>query len=231
MLSLPLVQRPEDREVPLYTGNVAEDLQRVSRDRLAERITGGLSQTSKMPCPSWGISAARCRIGSALAQQEGTTCHQCYATRGRYRFGNVQDRLEGRYEGLFHQLWTPSMVFLIHYFCNRYFRWMDSGDVQGEHHFHNIVTVAAHTPEVRHWLPTREIETVRAVLRRVALPWNLLVRVSAHQVDGRPPRGFPHTSTVVTEGATCPAPKQRGACGECRACWEPSVPNVAYRLH
>jgi len=42
---------------------------------------------------------------------------------------------------------------------------------------------------------------------------------------------WPNTSTVVTEGATCPAPKQGNACGDCRACWDPKVKNVAYGKH
>lgn len=105
------------------------DLRAVSRGRLAERITGGLSLTTKMPCPSWGISATRCRIGQALARREGTVCSGCYALRGRYRFAAVQARLEARYRGLFHPLWTPAMVFLVRYFCDRYFRLFDSGDL------------------------------------------------------------------------------------------------------
>jgi len=40
-----------------------------------------------------------------------------------------------------------------------------------------------------------------------------------------------NTSTVVNEGATCPAPKQDNACGDCRACWDPLVKNIAYGEH
>ncbi|MGL4552905.1 MAG: GP88 family protein, partial [Gemmataceae bacterium] len=103
----------------------------MARNRLADRVTGGLSAPGKMPCLSWGISAARCRVGSVLAAQPGTTCEACYARKGTYRLGNVQRKLEERYEGVFHPLWTPSMVFLVRYFCDRYFRWFDSGDLQG----------------------------------------------------------------------------------------------------
>jgi hypothetical protein len=186
-----------------------------------------------MPCPSWGISATRCRIGQALARQEDTVCSGCYALRGRYRFSAVQDKLEGRYQGLFHPLWTPAMVFLVRYYCDRYFRLFDSGDLQGVNHLRNIVTLARHVPDVRMWLPTREYEVVRACAADI--PDNLIVRVSAHQVDGQPPSWWPTTSTVTSVqeagDGICPARDQDNQCGECRACWDDDVANVAYRLH
>src|SRR2546430_2351554 len=129
---------------------MAADLRVVSRNRLAETITGGLSVTSKMPCPSWGISAARCRIGSVLAQKVNTVCSACYAMRGTYQFPNVQKKLEERYQGLFHPLWVPAMVFLIRYFCDRYMRWFDSGDLPGVNCLRNVLTVCAHTRDVLH---------------------------------------------------------------------------------
>src|SRR5215213_6052048 len=115
---------------------MAEDLRTVGRNGRADEITGGLSVTEKMPCPSWGLPATRCKLGELLAHKEGSVCHpkSCYAKRGRYRFSAVQRKLEQRYQGLQHELWTPSMVFLIRWYCDRYFRWMDSGDVQGENH-------------------------------------------------------------------------------------------------
>src|SRR4051794_4047939 len=162
MLSLPMLPAQDDIEIPLYRGSIEEDLLVVSRDRLAERITGGLSWPSKMPCPAWGIPATRCRVGSLLAKQEGTVCHSCYALRNRYTFPAVQAKLEERYRGLASPLWTPSMVFLIRWYAGRYFRWLDSGDIQGESHLQNILTICRHTQDVLHWLPTRDHEVVRA---------------------------------------------------------------------
>lgn len=125
------------------------------------------------------------------------------------------------------------MVFLVNYFCERYFRWFDSGDLQGESHLRNIITVAQHTPEIRHWLPTREYETVGAC--EDELPDNLVVRVSAHRIDAAPPRGFRNTSTVIAtkerHGHTCPSPEQKNTCGDCRACWDPETKNVEYWQH
>jgi hypothetical protein len=40
------------------------------------------------------------------------------------------------------------------------------------------------------------------------------------------------SSTVVSgSGRTCPAPDQDNECKDCRACWDPSVKNVAYGKH
>lgn len=217
-------------DIPLYAGDMEADLAVVSRDRQAEKITGGLSFTSKMPCPSWGISATRCRVGGVLSKINGTTCHDCYALKGHYTFPNVTRAQERRYNGLFDPLWTPAMVFLIRWYCDRYFRFFDSGDIQGDNHLRNIVRVAAETPQIAHWLPTREIDTVRRVLRDTFCPENLVIRASATRIDGKAPR-WPRTSTVVTEGATCPAAHQGNSCGDCRACWDASVKNVSYPKH
>ena len=137
-ISLPVLSDPE---VPLYTGHLTGQLDRhlreVARNRLAETITGGLSKPGKMPCPAWGLPASRCRVGSSLEGTEGTVCHPdvCYAKKRNYLRQNVRDKLEERYQGLFHErdgvpLWTPSMIFLIDYFCDEYFRFFCSGDIQ-----------------------------------------------------------------------------------------------------
>ena len=183
-----------------------------------------------MPCPAWGISAARCQLGKLLAQNENTVCGSCYALKGRYRFGKVKDKLEERYEGLLNPLWTPAMVYLIRWYCDEYFRWFDSGDLQGENHLRNIVTVAEAVPDVKMWLPTREADLVRTVGQ---FPVNLTVRVSGNKIDGRPP-DFPNTSTVsrnLSGEHLCPARTQGNSCGGCRACWDQEVENVVYELH
>jgi hypothetical protein len=242
---LPLVTDPP--EVPLYaghlTGRLEEHLRLVSRNRLAETVTGGLSRPGKMPCPSIGLPAKHCRVGSELAKVEGSVCHPsvCYAKQRNYKRQGVQDKLDERYEGLFHELWTPSMIFLINYHCDRYFRWFDSGDIASASHLKNMLTVARFTPDVLHWCPSREITTIRDVTRELlqaglAWPENFRVRVSSPMVDGAPLPGFTYTSTVVSNAAdaTCIAQRQKNKCdGEvdnCRACWEKEG-NVSYPLH
>ncbi len=173
----------------------------------------------------------RCRVGSVLAQTANTVCSGCYARKGRFKFSNVQARLEQAYQGLFSILWTPALIHQIRWYADRYFRLFHSGDLQGVPHLKNLCTVARNVPDVQFWLPTREYEVVVAC--KSDIPENLVVRMSAQKMDGTPPRWWKTTSTVVSdpEVATCPAPEQGGNCGECRECWKESVRNVAYLKH
>ena len=198
----------------------------------AWEIVGGLSEPSKMPAYSYGLPAKECRVGSKLVGVPGSVCHGCYALKGNYRFNNVQRAQYRRLESLTHPRWTEAMIHLMHAIDMRHFRWHDSGDIQSPTHLANIVAVAPASPQVRFWLPTREKVFVSSHLKRHgAFPENLVVRLSATMVDGPPPAGFAHTSTVVTSGASCPAPLQNNACGTCRACWDPEVQNVSYKKH
>ena len=206
----------------------------------AKRIVGGLSRTSKMPCDSWGIPAQSCRVGGRLARIEGTVCHGCYALRGAYAWRTTQQAYARRLACAGHPEWVEAMQVLVSWQARRsgesFFRWFDSGDLQSGAMLERIVAVAAGTPEVQHWLPTREYALIRDYVRRAEFPANLTVRVSAHHVDGSPPRvgGLP-TSTVHTaeaRGYVCPAYEVKPAsCGSCRACWDPDVENVSYSRH
>ena len=95
-------------------------------------------------------------------------------------------------------------------------------------HLTKIFAVCNLTPETKHWMPTREA-WVKHFLPLA--PANLTIRFSAPMVDQAAPASWPTTSTVVTSGATCPAPTQDNECKDCRACWDPAVKNVAYGQH
>jgi len=130
------------------------------------------------------------------------------------------------------------MVFLINWYASKtaHFRWHDSGDIQSVKHLTKIVEVCKLTPNVKHWLPTREAKVIKEYLKDYGkFPSNLIVRVSATMVDGAPHKFHEHTSTVVTEKTsksyTCPAPTQGNECKDCRACWDKRVSNVAYLEH
>lgn len=197
----------------------------------AEAIAGTLSKPSKMPCPSYNLPATKCKQGGALRPIPGSVCESCYAMKGRYAFPNVQNAMATRLSGLAHPLWRDAMRTLIGKSRNPYFRWHDSGDLQSLQHLIDIVWLAEAMPEKRFWLPTKEVGLVRKYTAAFgSFPSNLTVRVSGAMVDGPPP-DFPNTSTVVTTGETCLAPAQNNQCGTCRACWDPSVKNVAYRKH
>jgi hypothetical protein len=212
----------------------------------AKRHTGGgLQVVSKMPGYCYAIPARNCKVGAKLRKISGSTCASCYAFEGFYKvYANSIDRAQAaRLASLRDALWVESMAFLINHYCRdgeskalrgTFFRWHHSGDIQSIDHLRDIVAVVASTPNVTHWLPTREYAIVakyRAIYGE--FPTNLTVRLSAHMVDGAAPSGFGlPTSTVTTHhDATCPAPTQGNACGDCRACWNPDVADVSYGLH
>ena len=195
----------------------------------AKEITGGLTHTSKMPGPSYNTPASRCITGAKLRKVPGSVCSSCYALKGNYkRFPKVEEALEKRFKSLKRQAWVPAMVALIT--GHKYFRWHDSGDLQGPQHLKNIFEVCKATPGTQHWLPTREAGLMKFIDPDV-IPKNLIIRISATKVDGLAPRWWPWTSTVSTEMKTCPAPDQGGKCRDCRSCWSRDIQNVTYAKH
>ena len=194
----------------------------------ALKLVGGLSKPSKMPGWAYGLPAKECKTGSKLVKVEGSTCHGCYALKGCYVFKVVQEAQYRRLASVKHELWTAAMALLINSKKSKYFRWHDSGDVQDEAHLLKIFAVCKLTPSVKHWMPTREAWVKRFLPLK---PHNLIVRFSAPMVDQEAPESWPHTSTVVKAGATCPAAQQDNECKDCRACWDPTVKNVAYGQH
>jgi len=202
--------------------------------REASAITGGLSNPGKMPGTAYNTSAQDCRVGTRLRDVKGSVCDGCYAMKGRYLFPTVQAALQRRLDALDHPQWVDAMVLLISRQTVPWFRWHDSGDLQSIKHLQRIVEVINRTPDIAHWLPTREYKLVTDYRRAGGvIPANVVIRLSAHMVDGPPPEayGLP-TSTVVTDGShTCPASTQGNNCGDCRDCWNPLVKNVSYPKH
>jgi len=196
----------------------------------AWKLVGGLSRPSKMPGWSYGLPAAECKTGQLLVDVVGSTCEGCYATKGCYVFPVVQAAQYRRLESIVKPEWVDAMALLINSKKPDVFRWHDSGDVQDEAHLYKIFEVCELSPEKRHWLPTREAWTNKYLDQA---PGNLTIRFSMPMVDQEPAGSWLNTSTVVTTagGRTCPAPDQGNVCGDCRACWDPSVKNVAYGKH
>jgi len=196
----------------------------------AWKLVGGLSRPSKMPGWSYGLPAAECKTGQLLVDVVGSTCEGCYATKGCYVFPVVQAAQYRRLESIAKPEWVDAMALLINSKRPDVFRWHDSGDVQDEAHLYKIFEVCELSPEKRHWLPTREAWTNKYLDQA---PSNLTIRFSMPMVDQEPAGSWLNTSTVVTTagGRTCPAPDQGNVCGDCRACWDPSVKNVAYGKH
>ena len=205
-------------------------------------VVGGLSNPSKMPGSAWGISPRRCHIGMQMRHVEGSVCSICYALKGNYIFPSVHVAHERRYQRLIEALSSDIQrgqyidAFRVLLSNDRWFRFFDAGDIQGTEHLHLITDICHATPEVRHWMPTREIKYVKTVFQSVDVPANLTPRLSSAMIEGDPPQiivpgfdGVLPTSGVTKNGFTCPAPQQGGECGMCRACWDPDIPHVTYK--
>jgi hypothetical protein len=205
-----------------------------------EAKIGTLSNPDKMPAYSWGISAKRCITGTKLANQDGTVCSKCYANKGCYVFQVVQDAQEFRYHAIEKIEWVDYMTELLtrkykNLDKSRLFhRWFDSGDLQSLSHLMKIIEVCEHTPHIKHWLATREASIVSQI-KESDVPKNLIIRVSATKVDGKPPKFWKWTSSVHKDrkaiGHACPSQYQDNKCGSCRKCWDRRTKNVSYEEH
>jgi len=211
----------------------------------AHAIAGSIGYPSKMPGTSYGISAKACITGAKLNLVKGSTCHGCYALKANYLYKSVQQAHEKRIAGITNDKWVVAMVTLLKAAhkprtvglkLSPHHRWHDSGDLQSEEHLQKICDVASATPELAHWLPTREAGILHRFIKAGGqVPSNLTIRVSATMIDGSPTKAWGTTSTVHHEqearGQICPAPKQENKCGDCRACWSRDVANVSYHKH
>ena len=201
----------------------------MNKDEL-KQITGGLSKPSKMPGFSYNLPATKCITGAKLVKIPGSVCSGCYALKGRYRFPNVKDAMQRRLDSINHPLWIKAMAASILETKTGFFRWHDSGDLQSLEHLKKIFEVCNLTPGIQHWLPTREASIINCI-QADEVPKNSIIRLSAHKVDGKAATFWPWTSTVVTSEKTCPAAEQENKCKDCRACWDRTIPNVAYGKH
>lgn len=202
-----------------------------------------LSFTTKMPCPSFALPAGLdCNTGKKLMQVQGSVCKSCYARKGHYvypaaaklRQDNLRETKLALRSPLVRERWVATLTGLIYSTGTAWFRWHDSGDILAELHLHMIFDVCLRTPEVRHWIPTREYGFVQSVLFGRQLPRNCTIRLSAHMIgDVLPSKKLP-TSSVGAFGYACPATydaSYEGNCRDCRACWDRRVKNVDYRKH
>lgn len=198
---------------------------------------GGLSKPSKMPCFSYSIPAKRCRVGKKLAKVKSSVCFFCYALKGRYLFPNVQNALERRFSSLAREDWVEKMVCAIS--ANEtsgFFRWHDSGDLQGVWHLAKLVSVANALPQICFWLPTREYGVISDFLKEGGkIPSNLTIRLSGYMLDGVAPLGLASrlgvcASAVSATDWNCPSANQSNKCQFCRLCWDNSK-TVTYKKH
>jgi hypothetical protein len=219
----------------------------------AMKLIGGLSTPSKMPWYGWSTPATACITGSKLRQIKGSTCGSCYALKGRYMFPHVQECLQRRLDAVKDPLFVDAFVMVLTRLHqntkatykthaigksakeNR-FRWHDSGDISSLEHIVKINEIALRTPQLRHWLPTRELGILKEFLALHTVAPNLTIRYSVPMVGARMKTGpFGFTQSTVGRDNDrdihqCPAPTQKNKCMNCAACWKLGV-DVNYKLH
>ena len=196
-----------------------------------------LSKTSKLDgILSWSLQAIDTCPGSSDGKGGLVpACKGCYATTGNYLFANVKKPREFNREDWKRDSWVSDMVQALD--SSRYFRWFDSGDMYDIRLANKILAVMEATPWVKHWLPTRMHKFVKfqhTIDAMQSLP-NVVVRLSSDSVQGEIIKGQT-TSTIfsgdVPENAVeCKAYQHDGKCNGCRACYDKTVPVIAYKAH
>lgn len=198
-----------------------------------------ISKTSKLDgIRSWSLQALDTCPGSLNG--DGTlvdACSGCYATTGNYRYPNVKaPRLSNR-EDWQRLDWVSDMVKTLD--SDRYFRWLDSGDLYSLALAEKVYEVMKLTPWCMHWLPTRmhKFPKYKNIFRKMAALPNVSLRFSADSVDGSYIEGLhgsviiPSAEHVTEKMKLCRAYENGGKCSGCRACWQKDVPLIAYPAH
>ncbi len=197
-----------------------------------------LSVTSKLDgIRSWSLQALETCPGSVNADGSLVpACSGCYATTGNYNFANVKAPRAFNKVDWQRDEWVNDFVIALN--NERFFRWFDSGDMYSLGLAEKMLQVMQRTPWVQHWLPTRMAKFAKFadVIRRMkALP-NVVVRFSSDSVDGT--FGAEHGSVIIPDAdsapdgvVVCHAYKHDGKCNGCRACYDSSIPVIAYPAH
>ena len=217
----------------------------------ATEITGGgLNQVEKMPEKTYNLPPEECGIGMILADIEGTACSECYALKNLFKLfkKTISPAQYARFESLTNEEWAPAMAYLINRYCEHHFRWHSAGEIQDIIHLQKICHVAELTPQIEHWLPSREY---KIILDHENIygppPPNLIIRRSGHMIDGGRP--FPLSKRIPMSAIhrhkqpdpaayICPAKNQGGHCDgrsrggiNCRECWNPNQLLISYPYH
>lgn len=187
---------------------------------------------------SWSLQALDTCPGSIASPGELVdACKGCYATTGNYNYPNVKAPRASNKEDWQRIDWCDDMVAALD--SDRYFRWLDSGDLYSLGLAEKVLEVMQRTPWCKHWLPTRmhKFPKFRAVLTAMQQLDNVMVRFSSDSVTGDYIRGT-HGSVIiptpldVQKGMRlCEAYEKAGKCSGCRACWDKKIPVIAYPAH
>jgi hypothetical protein len=198
-----------------------------------------ISVTSKLDgIKSWSLQALEtCPASKNADGSLVDACKGCYATTGNYNYPNVKAPRAHNREDWQRLEWVDDMVQALQ--DSRYFRWFDSGDMYTIGLAEKILEVMQRTPWVKHWLPTRmhKFPKFRGVLTEMQALDNVMVRFSSDSVTGQFIDGLhgsvivPTIDDVTPKMQACNAYQHGGKCNGCRACWDKSVPLIAYPAH
>ena len=197
-----------------------------------------ISVTSKLDgIRSWSLQALETCPGSIENGSLVDACKGCYATQGNYRYPNVKaPRIENK-EDWKRDSWVDDMVKELD--KDRFFRWFDSGDVYAIELAEKMLQVMQRTQWVKHWLPTRMNKFVKfqRILKVMDSLPNVKVRPSSDSIVGEYISGL-HGSVIVPDSRVdpsqvtlCKAYENNGKCSGCRACYDKTIPVIAYPAH
>ena len=198
-----------------------------------------ISVTSKLDgIRSWSLQALDTCPGSI--ESPGVlvdACKGCYATTGNYVFANVKAPREFNRIDWQRMDWCDDMVAELS--KDTHFRWFDSGDMYSLGLAEKMLEVMQRTPWCKHWLPTRmhKFPKFALVLRAMSQLDNVMVRPSSDSIVGEFIPGL-HGSVIVPDSRVnpdmvtlCRAYENEGKCNGCRACYDKSIPVIAYPAH
>lgn len=202
---------------------------------------GHISQVTKLPYPSWSLSAFDCKTGSKLANIKGSVCNQCYALEGNYRRFH-RHTYDINLEIYYNELFVEKFVEFIKLNNLDTFRWFDTGDLQNEILLMKIGQIADKCPNVKFWLPTKEPEILFSYYKMNKetklneLHPNLIIRLSAFYIDKDPDYKLAHkigvyVSSVKTGETNCKVFETNNKCGDCRKCTDSNIFEISYKLH
>lgn len=194
-----------------------------------------LSQTSKMPCPSFSVPLTTCQDSCVLGQTK-----RCYATTNiREYYKPRKEKLQRNLELLNSDSFVSVMTFELKNLTISHFRFFDTGDISDIGHLEKIVNLCNNLPNIKFWLPTHRDDIVFKYLDSNVKPDNLIIRISMIYPDIVVPQGYIDIlkkydlsySVISTDNknVNCHASMDGTNCGLCRNCW--SNKNIVYKAH
>lgn len=209
-----------------------------------------LTKNRHLNAYAWSIPAGP-GVCAGFNLEGDSVCRMCYAGQGFYFMPVVKEAQHTRllwWRNTYPVVRNLVMINAINSATRRnpYFRVFESGDFTDEEDVNSWKEIIRRCPATKFWISTR-------AWRDPKLSWflttirghNVVVRYSGIEVNDSRRRTLKqmgpfaaemmkplHTSSVVDSGKGCP--KQiYGSCtlGECRACWDPQVKHIEYKIH